>query len=220
MTTQKKQSLCCWEGLFTDPLPSNERPIVAHVGSHGSVFTESLPTDGSMRHNIITDMQTIWIHVASFYVNFHQLVFYAFLIQIYRISNYFHGAKTFLRRQQLLHWSRNWSAFYRTWNFISLFIRVPHIGPTFKSDESIPHPCICLFKIHFNIYPSILRSCTWSFRRTPTVLPEIVRSFPQLLQAHADRVLLSFHNTPWRRMGDWMYRSTFSSPQHWMEVSG
>jgi hypothetical protein len=40
-------------GVFTDPLPSNRRPTVARVGSRGNVFTESLPINGSIRHNII-----------------------------------------------------------------------------------------------------------------------------------------------------------------------
>jgi hypothetical protein len=38
-------------GMFTDPLPSNRRPIFAPVGSQGNVFTESLPSNGSIRHN-------------------------------------------------------------------------------------------------------------------------------------------------------------------------
>jgi hypothetical protein len=40
-------------GVFTDPLPSNRRPIVARVGSRGNVFTESLHINGSVSHNII-----------------------------------------------------------------------------------------------------------------------------------------------------------------------
>jgi hypothetical protein len=36
---------------FTDPLPSNGRPTVARVDSGGNVFTESLPSNGSIRHN-------------------------------------------------------------------------------------------------------------------------------------------------------------------------
>jgi hypothetical protein len=40
-TTQKTQPLYCWERLFTGPLPSNERPIVARVRFIGNVFTES-----------------------------------------------------------------------------------------------------------------------------------------------------------------------------------
>jgi hypothetical protein len=51
-TMQKTQALYCWEGLFTDPLPSNGRPIVARVRSRGNVFTESLPSNGSIRHSI------------------------------------------------------------------------------------------------------------------------------------------------------------------------
>jgi hypothetical protein len=52
-TTQKTQPLCCWEGSFTDPLPRNGRPIVARVRFLGNVFTESLPSNKSIPHNII-----------------------------------------------------------------------------------------------------------------------------------------------------------------------
>jgi hypothetical protein len=38
-------------GVSADPLPSNRRPIAAHVGSLGKVFTESFPSNGSIRHN-------------------------------------------------------------------------------------------------------------------------------------------------------------------------
>jgi hypothetical protein len=38
-------------GVFIDPLPSNKRSIVASVGSRGNVFTESLSSNGSIRHN-------------------------------------------------------------------------------------------------------------------------------------------------------------------------
>jgi hypothetical protein len=51
-TTQKTQPLYCWEGLFTDPLPNNGRPIVARVRFCGNVFTKSLPSNGYIRHNI------------------------------------------------------------------------------------------------------------------------------------------------------------------------
>jgi hypothetical protein len=40
-------------GLFTNPLPSNSRPIVARVGFRGNVLTESLPSNGFIRHIII-----------------------------------------------------------------------------------------------------------------------------------------------------------------------
>jgi hypothetical protein len=36
-----------------DPLPSNGRHVVARTGSRGNVFTESLRSNGSVRHNII-----------------------------------------------------------------------------------------------------------------------------------------------------------------------
>jgi hypothetical protein len=38
--------------MFIDPLPSNGRPIVACVRLCGNVFTESLPNNGSIHHNI------------------------------------------------------------------------------------------------------------------------------------------------------------------------
>jgi hypothetical protein len=48
-------------GVFTDPLPSNRHPIAAHVGSRGDVFTESLPSNWSIRHNInIVLRETGW----------------------------------------------------------------------------------------------------------------------------------------------------------------
>jgi hypothetical protein len=49
----EKQPLYRWEGLFSEPLPSNGRPIVARVRLRGNMFTESLPSNGSIRHNII-----------------------------------------------------------------------------------------------------------------------------------------------------------------------
>jgi hypothetical protein len=52
-TTQKTQPLYFWEGFFTDPLLSNGRPIVGRVCFRGNVFTESLPSNGSIRHCII-----------------------------------------------------------------------------------------------------------------------------------------------------------------------
>jgi hypothetical protein len=52
-----KHSLYYWRGVFTALLPSNIRPIVAHVGSSGNVFTESLPNSGSTRHNIFWDLK-------------------------------------------------------------------------------------------------------------------------------------------------------------------
>jgi hypothetical protein len=38
--------------VFTDPWPSNRRPIVARVGSPCNVFPESLSSNGSIRYNI------------------------------------------------------------------------------------------------------------------------------------------------------------------------
>jgi hypothetical protein len=40
---------CIVLGVFTDPLPSNRRHIVAGAGSRGNVSTESLPSNWSMR---------------------------------------------------------------------------------------------------------------------------------------------------------------------------
>jgi hypothetical protein len=50
-TTQKTQPLYCLEGLFTDPLPTNGRPIVERVYFRWDVFTESMPSIGSICHN-------------------------------------------------------------------------------------------------------------------------------------------------------------------------
>jgi hypothetical protein len=49
--TQKTQPLCCWEGLFTDTLSSNGRPIVARVRFRRNVFTDSSPSNESIRHS-------------------------------------------------------------------------------------------------------------------------------------------------------------------------
>jgi hypothetical protein len=40
-------------GMFMDPLPSNRCLIVARFGSRGTVFPESLRSNGSIRHNIM-----------------------------------------------------------------------------------------------------------------------------------------------------------------------
>jgi hypothetical protein len=46
--------------MFPNPLPSNRRPIVLRVGSHGNVFNESLPSNASIRHNIVACHVTIY----------------------------------------------------------------------------------------------------------------------------------------------------------------
>jgi hypothetical protein len=38
--------------VFTDPFPSNRRPIFARVSSHGIVLTESFSSNESVRHNV------------------------------------------------------------------------------------------------------------------------------------------------------------------------
>lgn len=38
--------------MFTDPLISSGRPVVACVRFRGNMFTDSLPGNGSVRHNI------------------------------------------------------------------------------------------------------------------------------------------------------------------------
>jgi hypothetical protein len=47
----RKHSLYCSSGVFTEPLPTNRRPIVASVCLRGNVFTESLPNNGYTRHS-------------------------------------------------------------------------------------------------------------------------------------------------------------------------
>jgi hypothetical protein len=49
---RSKQRLYCWQGLFTAPLPSNKRHIVARVDSGGNVITNSLPSNGFIRYNM------------------------------------------------------------------------------------------------------------------------------------------------------------------------
>jgi hypothetical protein len=46
-------------GVFTDLLHSNRRPVAARVVSRVDVFTESLPSNGSIRHNINIDLREI-----------------------------------------------------------------------------------------------------------------------------------------------------------------
>jgi hypothetical protein len=62
-TTHKTQHLYCWESLFTDPLPSNGHPIVVPLHFHRNVFTKSLPSNGSIHHNIIRNHQIQHPHV-------------------------------------------------------------------------------------------------------------------------------------------------------------
>jgi hypothetical protein len=49
-----------WEGMFTYPLPSNGRPTVARVGFRGNMCTKSLPSNGSIRHNILALASKYW----------------------------------------------------------------------------------------------------------------------------------------------------------------
>jgi hypothetical protein len=48
----RKYSPYCLRDMFTAPLPSNWRPIVARFSCRGNVFTESLPSNGSIRQSI------------------------------------------------------------------------------------------------------------------------------------------------------------------------
>jgi hypothetical protein len=57
--TRRKHSVCC-----TDPLPSSVRPI-ARVCFRGNVFTESLPSSRSIRHNIKIGLQEVGFYDAS-----------------------------------------------------------------------------------------------------------------------------------------------------------
>jgi hypothetical protein len=61
----RDQPLYCWEGLFTDPLFSNGRPILAGVRFCGNVFTESLPSNGSIRRNILSQISPV--HPLTFF---------------------------------------------------------------------------------------------------------------------------------------------------------
>jgi hypothetical protein len=54
---RRKHNLSIVEkALFTYPLPTNRCPIVARVGSRCNVYTESLPSNGSIRHSIISQL--------------------------------------------------------------------------------------------------------------------------------------------------------------------
>jgi hypothetical protein len=50
------------------PLPSNRRLTAVHLGSCGNVFTKSLASNGSIRHNILTHLhfQTLDENYKSF----------------------------------------------------------------------------------------------------------------------------------------------------------
>jgi hypothetical protein len=63
------------------------------------------------------------------------------------------------------------------------------------------------------IAPNYTCTCT-------SIIPLIWYNFTIfiLIYHHTPIDLISI--TPWRRIGKWMYRSTFSSPLHWLEVSG
>jgi hypothetical protein len=54
-------------GVFTDQLPRNRRPSVVRVASCGNVFTESLPSNGSIHYN------NIWIFQGIMYVEFQNI---------------------------------------------------------------------------------------------------------------------------------------------------
>jgi hypothetical protein len=56
-------------GVLTDPLPSNRSPIVARVGFRENVFTESLPSNGSTRHNMSNLKETYTPGVLRFYTH-------------------------------------------------------------------------------------------------------------------------------------------------------
>jgi hypothetical protein len=44
--------------VFIEPLPSNGRPIVTRVVSHGNVFNEPLPNNGSIYHYLVHIIST------------------------------------------------------------------------------------------------------------------------------------------------------------------
>jgi hypothetical protein len=43
----------CYGVVFTDPLSRNGHPTLWRIGSRRNVFTQSLPSSGNTRHNII-----------------------------------------------------------------------------------------------------------------------------------------------------------------------
>jgi hypothetical protein len=47
--------------VFIDPLHSNKHPIIARVGSRLNVFSKSLPSNGSIPHNIVTDVLKVFL---------------------------------------------------------------------------------------------------------------------------------------------------------------
>jgi hypothetical protein len=51
--------------VFTDPLPSNRRPIVARVCLSGTVFTELLPSNGHTRRSIVCILINVPVSVSG-----------------------------------------------------------------------------------------------------------------------------------------------------------
>jgi hypothetical protein len=70
-TTQKTQPLYCRESLFTDPLPSNESPILARVRFRGNMFTESLPSSRSIPRSCKECENTTMSFPGSYKQNYH-----------------------------------------------------------------------------------------------------------------------------------------------------
>jgi hypothetical protein len=70
--------------LFTDSSPSNRRSIDACVGSRGNVFTESLPSSGSICHNILDLLFAITVAFGSYFtvIYLHMENFIAALITL------------------------------------------------------------------------------------------------------------------------------------------
>jgi hypothetical protein len=54
MNPMKSTAFAVYRGMFTDRLPGSGCPILVQVVSHRNVFTESLPSSGFLRHNIIS----------------------------------------------------------------------------------------------------------------------------------------------------------------------
>jgi hypothetical protein len=52
--------------VFTGPLPSSRRPIVARVGFSGNVFTESLPRSESIHQNMIKYRDNFTLKTSKF----------------------------------------------------------------------------------------------------------------------------------------------------------
>jgi hypothetical protein len=122
---RKHSLLYCWEGLFTDPLPSNGRLIVARISFRGNMSTEPLPGNGSIRHSINFSRREIFISYKNYSV--------CFLFPHKNIMKFWTLKQTFLHS--------NFPFFERIgWRYI-LICHVHRMATKISRLESVTVPC-------------------------------------------------------------------------------